>query len=270
MALRIIIFCLLGGLFFSLSSLGAGHFGWWLVAGVLISASLIPVVRYGPRHPIAQFGAMALALVVIGIWCTVSEGVLFYPEQKKQMLQALVGGTMLFGIAAAWLAVMARLLRLTDPAERIIERRPLVAAIPLVLVSGVAYLVYYEIFGAITFTLYTKRFYPHAAEQVMAMGFWFPLYQIGRGVLMTLAVLPLIYSLRMKRWQSALVVGIIVWIIGGGAPLLVPSAQMIPAQRYAHILEIMTQNVPLGMTAVWLLRRKAPVAASTRPTVAAV
>jgi hypothetical protein len=74
----------------------------------------------------------------------------------------------------------------------------------------------------------------------------------------------------MKRWQSALVVGIIVWIIGGGAPLLVPSAQMIPAQRYAHILEIMTQNVPLGMTAVWLLRRKAPVAASTRPTVAAV
>jgi hypothetical protein len=28
---------------------------------------------------------------------------------------------------------------------------------------------------------------------------------------------------------------------------------MVAAQRYAHILEIMTQNVALGMTAVWLL-----------------
>jgi hypothetical protein len=67
-------------------------------------------------------------------------------------------------------------------------------------------------------------------------------------------VLPIIYSLRLPRWQAALAVGLMVWIVGGGAALLVPNSMMIAAQRYIHIVEIMTQNVSLGITAVWLLR----------------
>jgi hypothetical protein len=44
--------------------------------------------------------------------------------------------------------------------------------------------------------------------------------------------------------------------VGGGAPPLVPKALMVSAQRYIHIVEIMTQNVSLGITAMLLLRRK--------------
>jgi hypothetical protein len=86
------------------------------------------------------------------------------------------------------------------------------------------------------------------------MGLWFWAYQLGRGILMTLAMLPVIYTLRMPRWKAAVIVGLLVWIVGGAAPLLAPQATMTTAQRYLHIVEIMTQNVSLGMTAVWLLR----------------
>lgn len=262
---RIVLFSVIGGLFFTISAMGSGHFGWWWLAGIVMAASFVPVVRFGPRNVYAHFGAMALALVVIGLWCTISEGIVFFPEKKAEMLQGLAGGTIAYVVIAALLAVLGRLLRLTDAAERTVEHRPIMAAIPLVLVAGVAYLVYYWVFGAITFMSYTKQFYPHAAEQAAAMGVWFPLYQVGRGLLMTLAVLPLIYTLRMKRWHAAVVVGILAWTVGGAGPLLVPTPLMGTAQRFAHILEIMTQNVSLGMTAVWLLRRKTVETAKALP-----
>ena len=46
----------------------------------------------------------------------------------------------------------------------------------------------------------------------------------------------------------------LLWVVGGAAPLLVPNALMVPAQRYIHIVEILTQNAALGITAVLLLR----------------
>jgi hypothetical protein len=71
---------------------------------------------------------------------------------------------------------------------------------------------------------------------------------------MTLAVLPIVYTLRLPRWQAALAMGLLIWIVGGAAPLLVPNELMLPVQRYIHIVEIMTQNVSFGITAVLLLR----------------
>jgi hypothetical protein len=260
MKVRESLFVILGSLLFIVTAMGTGHYGWAWVSGVVISAALIPVVRYGPRGFAGLFGAFALGLVAIGIWCTMSEGVVFYPTQTAVMLQGFIGGTVIYTAIAALLAVLARVLKLGGAGEAAVEHRRWPAMAGMVLLAGVAYLVYYEVFGAIVFQLYTKQFYPHAAEQVAAMGWWFPLYQVGRGVLMTLAVLPVIYSLRMGRWQAAVFVGLLVWILGGGASLLVPNMVMPANQRYAHIIEIMTQNVPLGMTAVWLLRPRARAA----------
>jgi len=103
---------------------------------------------------------------------------------------------------------------------------------------------------------------PEATQIVARLGPWFWVIQIGRGVLMTLGVLPVIYSLRMSRWQSAIVVGLLIWVAGGLAPLIPPNSFMGTTQRMTHIVEILTQNASLGITAVLLLRPKAtPVAA---------
>jgi hypothetical protein len=257
---RIGLYCLLGGLCFTVSAMGAGHFWRWWLSGVITVAALTPVARFGPRHPLAQGGMIFLTLMVVGLACTLSEAVLFYPSMKAEALRDLMGGATMYLITTIVLVALARLLKLSEPTEQVVEHRPLAMAIPAVLVAGASYLVYYLIFGAITYQFFTKQYYPHAAEQVAALGQGFWVYQWGRGTLMVLAVLPIIYTLRLPRWQAALVVGLIVWIVGGGAALLVPSTMMIAAQRYTHIVEIMTQNVSLGVTAVWLLRPKTATA----------
>jgi hypothetical protein len=197
-------------------------------------------------------------LVVVGLMCTLSEGVVFFPEQKAQMMKSFGGGSIAYVLAAAVLVALARVIKLADTTERQVDQRSAAMTVPLFLLAGLSYVVYYEIFGAITYQYFTRQYYPHAAEQVNAMGpLVFMGYQWVRGLLMTIAVLPVIYTLRLPRWQTALVVGLMVWIVGGGAPLLVPGPMMIAPQRFIHIVEIMSQNVCLGMTAVWLLRAKA-------------
>lgn len=253
---RIALFCVLGGLCFTVPALGEGHFGWLWLSGVITAAALVPLVRFGLRSFWAQFGSISLILVVIGLVCTLSEGVVFFPEFKAQMLRAVSGGTAVYLVVAAALAGMAKLLKLTRAEPPKIAHRPGAAVAPLILASAASYVLYYLIFGAIAFQFFTRQYYPHAQEQVAALGNWFWGYQLARGLLMTVAVLPVVYTLRLPRWQTALATGILIWIVGGGAPLLAPNPLMVAAQRYMHIVEIMTQNVALGMTAAWLLRAK--------------
>ncbi len=262
--LKIGLFCLLGGLCFTLGAVKLGNFGWWYLSGVLMTASLVPVLRFGPRNMFAQFGSVALVLVV-GLGCTLSEAVVFFPEQKAEMMRSFGGGAVAYVLAAAVLVVLARLMKLRDGLEQAIKPRSAAMTVPLFLAAGASYVVYYEIFGGITYQYFTKQYYPHAVEQVNAMGPGaFIGYQLVRGLLMTLAMLPVIYTLRLPRWQAAVCVGLMVWIVGGGAPLLVPNAMMAGPQRFIHIVEIMTQNVSLGVTAVWLLRAGAGAAVEQR------
>src|SRR5208282_5406861 len=226
MKLRVGLFCLLGGLCFTVSAIGAGHFWLWWLCGVLTVAALTPVVRFGPRHFLAQAGILWLVLVVVGLVCTLSEGVLFFPEIKAQATTDLIGGSAMYLLVAIVLAALAKLLKLTEPQGQAVEHRPVGIAIAMVLLAGLSYVVYYQIFGAIAYEFFTKQYYAHAAEQVAALGAWFWVYQWGRGTLMTLAVLPVIYTLRLPRWQAALAVGLLVWIVGGAAALLVPNAMM--------------------------------------------
>ena len=133
-----------------------------------------------------------------------------------------------------------------------------------VLVSGLAYVVFYLVFGGITFFWFTKRYYPQAQQMAEALGIWLWVIQFGRGVLMTLAVLPAIYTLRMRRWPAAVAIGVLLWVVGGLAPLVVPNAMMVPRARAIHIVEILTQNFCLGVVAVLLPvpRREAAIASS--------
>jgi hypothetical protein len=260
---KIGLFCLLGGLCFTVSAAGTGHFAWWLLSGVLIAAAVAPIVIYGPREMSAQFIAISLSIIVVGLVCTISEGMLFFPEKRVEMTRGLWGGIVLYLIASAVMVGLARVLKLGRESTTITESRSVTTAVPMVLLGALSYVLYYLVFGAITFQFFTKRFYPHAAEQAAALGGWFWVYQFARGLVMVLAVLPVIYTLRLPRWKAAVIIGLLVWVIGGLAPLVVPNADMVPLQRFEHIIEIFTQNFSLGLTATLLLRRKS--AASIKP-----
>ena len=201
-----------------------------------------------------QFGVILPCLLVVGSWCTMSELWVFFPALRGTVKQGIVGGFVMYTLAAVVLASLAKLLKLTEETDTLAEHRKAGAAAAMVLLSGFAYVVYYLIFGSITYNMFTRQYYPGGADLARSMGLEFWLIELARGVLMTLAVVPAIYTLRMRRWPAAIAVGVLVWVVGGLAPLIVPNELLGPTQRFIHTIEILTQNASLGVTAVLLLR----------------
>ena len=265
MKLRLALYCLLGGLPLTIAALGAGHFPWWWLSGILLAAALVPVALFGPPGALRQFGVIAPVLLVVSVLCTWSEALIFLPQASTNAIADLGGALVLYLIEGVALAVLAGGLGLTRASGVGIHRRPVARTVLMVLACGVAYAVYYLVFGWITYEFFTNGYYPEARDIALRLGLWLWVIQVGRGVLMTLAVLPAIQTLRLGRGQAAIAVGALIWIAGGAAPLLVPNDIMETAQRFIHIAEILTQNAALGITAVLLLRpRSAPVTAATR------
>jgi hypothetical protein len=254
MNVRTVLYCLLGGLSLTIAAAGAGHFGWWWLSGVVLSAAFVPVARFGPRGWPAQFGVILLSLFVVGSLCTEWEVAVFFPGLRGTVGRDLVAELVMNLVVALVLASLARLLKLTDVSGSPPERRSAWVAGVMVVLSGLGYVVYYLIFGWIAYAMFTKQYYPEAENIARSLGLRLWLIELARGILMTLAVLPAIYTLRMRRWPAAIAIGALLWVVGGAAPLLVPNALMVPTQRYIHIVEILTQNAALGITAVLLLR----------------
>jgi len=271
MKLRVLLYCLLGGLPLTIAALGAGHLAWWWVSGILFAASFVPVALFGPRRATGQFAVITPVLLIITTLCTWSEALLFVPGYGEHAGRDLFGSIVMYLVLAVALTVLSASLKLSKPGEACVPHRTSVSALFLILLSGFAYLVYYLVFGGITYQFFTKGYYPEATQAVARLGFWFWGIQFTRGVLMTLAVVPIIYTLRMKRWHAAIAVGSILWICGGAAPLLVPNGFMGATQRLIHVVEIFTQNFSLGVTAVLLLRPKSvPVVANPQAASAPV
>jgi len=256
MNVRVILYCALGGGPLLLGALGAGQATAWWLAGIVLALAFVPVALFGPRSVLGQFGTIAVALVIITAFCTWSEALIFLqaPEFRQHPFQALIGPLVMYLVVAVVLAVLAKMLRLNRESASEPEHRGVVGAALMVLLCGVAYVLYYLVFGALTYEFFTKGYYPDATSTVARLGSWFWIIQFGRGVLMTLATVPIIYTLRLSRWHTAVAVGAVIWIAGGLAPLLIPNPFMSLTQRLIHVGEILTQNFSLGVTAALLLR----------------
>jgi hypothetical protein len=253
---RVVLYCLLGGFPLAIITLGAGHFLWWWLSGILFAASLVPVALFGPKKLPGQLGVILPVFLIVTVLCTWSEALILLPGYSQRAIRDLSGSVFMYLLAGAMLALLAVLLKLSKPGEPAISYPSSVSAVFLILLSALAYVLYYLVFGSITYQFFTKGYYPEATQAVARLGLWFWGIQLARGVLMTLAVVPIIYTLRMKRWHAAIAVASILWICGGAALLLVPNELMGPTQRLIHTVEIFTQNFSFGITAVLLLRPK--------------
>jgi hypothetical protein len=257
---RVALYCLAGGLALTPAAGGTGGFGWWWLSGIVLAAAFVPVAISGPRGIVRQLGVIVPVLLVVSVLCTWTEGLLFLdsPAIRDQAVRNLVGSSVVYATLGVALAVLASALGLTAAAGEPVEAPPLRRAALLVLACGVAYAVYYLVFGAVTYHFFTKGYYPDAERVVARLGAWFWLLQVGRGALMAVAVLPVVYTLRMGRAGAAVTLGALLWVAGGAAPLIPPNAFMDSYQRAVHIVEILTQNGPLGVTVALLMRPRRP------------
>jgi hypothetical protein len=253
-----------------IAAMGAGHFAWWWLSGILFAASFVPIALFGPRTLPGQFAVIATVLLFVTVLCLWSEALIFVPGYSQQAGSILRGGIIMYMVLAVVLAILGRLLKLSKSFDLNVPHRSFPGTGIMVLLTAFAYTLYYLVSGAITYQFFTKGYYPEAQQAVGRLGLWFRVIQIARGLLMTLAVLPVIQTLRMKRWHAAIVVGLLLWIAGGVGPLVVPNPVMGAVQRFIHTVEIFTQNFSLGVTAVLLLRpRSASAVAANQPSPAA-
>jgi hypothetical protein len=210
--------------------------------------------------------------MIVGVVTLASEAAIFVKIPPRQLLLGNLRLSVAYTVLAVALAYLPFGLKLYSAQGVVPAPRSMPKTALLVLGGGVAYLVLYFVFGGIFYQAFTKPYYMHQVvggellkegETIArALGIWFPLIQIARGTAMVLAVLPIIRMLRLPRLSTAVIVGSVLWVVGGLAPLLVPNPVMPSLLRFYHLLEIFTQNFLLGVLATLMLRARRPVAAN--------
>ena len=246
----------------------AGSLPLSYLSGIVYAAAFVPFLLMGAPSGWKRFLGVWCAMAVAASFCTWTEYVIFVHASRKERITALVGGQVVFAVFAVLLVFAAKLLKVgvgkKVDAPDVISGRRVMGAIAG---GGVVYLACYYIFGALVFQLLTKPYYSNggrlggAVETVAALGWWFPLIQVGRGMLMSVAVMPVLLWTPLPRLQRAIYGGLVLWAIGGLAPLI-PPAESVPAiLRAMHIGEIFTQNFPLGFCLAFLLMPRKPVEA---------
>ena len=229
---------------------------WWF-SGSLISLVLSPLIIHSswsrPHTVLAAWASMALVRSLgLGI-----EGSLFKPAAAAS---AIIGaaGAIVVQLVVAWLAV-----RLLMPAQQPVEgQRPQQAQqswwgwLWRIVVVGLAYFVFYFVFGAANAFLYTLNFYKNNPQYGLSLppaGLIFAA-QLLRGPLFALGALFLAQAVRVPRRQLGLWLGILLFVVGGVGPYVEITFRTMPLGfNLATMTEVFLQNFLTGLVAAALL-----------------
>jgi hypothetical protein len=120
--------------------------------------------------------------------------------------------------------------------------------------ADIVYVFTYFVFGAIAFQ-YTRPYYTDPAYglnlKLPENALVFKI-ELIRSLIYILTVLPLIAGLRLGKFSMAILIGLVLWVGGGLAPL-VGYYHWPVALRFYHTLEILSQNFTTGFILVYLL-----------------
>ena len=175
MVLKVVLYCLLGGVAFMAPAMGAGHASWWWASGVVMTAAFVPVALFGPTSARGQFGVIVPVLLVVSVLTEWSEALIFVksPLIQEHAIRNLIFDSVGHLIAAVALVVLWRILKLTHQSTEPVFRWTLPKAAAMVVLCALAYLIYYLVFGGLTYQLFTKKYYPDVTAAVAALGLWF-------------------------------------------------------------------------------------------------
>jgi len=193
------------------------------------------------------FGALFFAIFGLSVVLTQVEAAVFLTiagtEVAKQVLSetvhaALVAGLMVvvFRRRAGDAGSMA-ITRDSWSAGRWIRRLALCAACYVVLYFGAGMLIW----------PFIRSFYETQEISAFAQSPWLLPFQLLRGTLYVLFLLPLLRSLAVDRRQAVLTLAALVPVLAGAVGLLIPNPFMPQQVRLLHMFEIGWSNAVYGM-----------------------
>lgn len=231
------------------------HVGWQVLGGFLVALVLVPVVLRAPWRDLTLFGLLAGIIFYVGYLSNFIEAAIFIPSIRAELPLGVVEG-LLASLATAALLVAVIERDAFGEGPRGASHRLSWRGWTLRLAACAAiYLAAYFMVGAIMYQAFMAPFYDNPTLGLVvpdSMGLVFPI-QFTRGLLFTIAMLPLALGLRVERFSLALILAAMLFVIGGLAPLLVPNPHMPAELRFYHSLEILLQNGSLGIAIALLL-----------------
>jgi len=229
----------------------------WLLTGTIICASLSPFICYSNR---------SRRQIILGVWLALAlvrsvglgiEGALYVPATAEYAPMS-VTAKVVIDFLFAWLSV----LWLANDQSEVNEIRETSGSrwswTWRVLIVGLAYFVFYFLFGSINALLYTLPFYrdnPQYGLTVPPMNV-IVIAQLIRGPLFGIGTFTLARLVNSARSQLALWLGMVLFVIGGAAPYVEAVFRTMPLGfNLATLTELLCQNVPTGMVAAYLYKK---------------
>jgi len=219
-----------------------------LVAGVLLLVA---------AH--ARDTGLRLAAVLFGLWGSIQanyliEAVAFDIGVPRADLLWLFAHALASALAAG--VIVASVSRMSPPLTPPPPHAPTPPrpspGVPwlLLLGCGVIYLVLYIGAG---FVIAWPIVQPHyQARPMPSPGVVFPL-QILRGAAFAVTLLLLVRRTHTDRLMAGMIGGLLLSVLGGVAPLLLPNAYLPDVVRLAHLAEVVVSNFAFGLLAAWWL-----------------
>jgi uncharacterized integral membrane protein len=226
----------------------------WLITGTLVCLALSPFILHAngsrTKKIFAVWGVQAFVRSLgLGI-----EGSLFKPTAA---LNAIVGAVfgILISLLVAWLAVLLLMPIDQHTEENEETKRSWWGWTWRVFVVGLAYFIFYFVFGATNAFLYTLNFYKNNPQYGLSLppaGTIF-LAQLLRGPLFGLGSLFILRATKASRSQLAVWQGILLFIVGGVGPYVEVTFRTMPMGfNLATLAEIFFQNFLTGVVAATL------------------
>ncbi len=228
----------------------------WLFTGTLVCLALSPFIL----HPNGTRTKLVLAVWAVQVFVRSLglgiEGSLFKPTAA---LNAVIGAIMgvLISLIVAYLAVWLLMPAGHYETEGEDLKRSGWGWAWRVLLAGLAYFIFYFVFGATNALLYTKSFYENNPQYGLSLPepAMILLAQLIRGPLFGLGSYFILRATNAPRSQLAIRLGILLFIVGGVGPYVEVTFRTMPLGfNLATLTEIFFQNFLTGLVAAYLFK----------------
>ena len=230
----------------------------WFLTGTLICLSLSPFIIHSSWTRSRTIFAVWAVLAFVRSLGLGIEGALFKPTAAVNAIVGAVFG-LLVSLLVAWLSVVLLMPTNQVSLESTNPKRSWWGWTWRVLAVGLAYFVFYFVFGATNAFLYTMSFYknnPQYGLNLPAPGVIF-LAQLLKGPLFGLGLLFVVQAMNLPRRKVGVWLGILLFVVGGVAPYVEVTFRTMPLGfNMATLTEIFFQNFPTGIVAAYLYGTK--------------
>ena len=234
-----------------------------LLSGIVIALVLGALARRLPIPVLGRAGVLLLLLSAVHA-LNFLEGLFFTTAvtggYANILLTTAAGSVGLALLLALLYRPPAEIGTLVSLAARVLRRRSGWGWLWRIAVVGMFFALIYVTIGVLIAPL-VQPFYAGTELDLVVPDFWraiVPL-QVVRGLLFTLTVLPLVWTLRSARgtmrsarWALAFWVGLALALLIGWAPMIQASF-LPPLQRFIHGMEITVDSALYGLAVAWLL-----------------